>query len=83
MLVYITGYVAKSKRPRAETPRRSSEAEEKEDSEDSPVGVLQNIDLTQGLTRPSEQNSPEKYQVGRCHKNHQILINFKYFYGEL
>jgi hypothetical protein len=69
----IIGYVAKSKRPRAETPRRSSEAEEKEDSEDSPVAVLQNIDLTRGLTRPREQNSPEKYQVWRNHKNHQIL----------
>ncbi len=70
MLVYIIGYVAKSKRPRAETPRRSSEAEEKEDSEDSPVGVLQNIDLTRGFTRPSGQNRPEKYQVGRSHKNY-------------
>jgi hypothetical protein len=76
--VYITGYVAKSKRPRAETPRRSSEAEEKEDSEDSPGGVLQNIDLTRGFTRPSEQNSPEKYQVRRSHKNYQILKLLKF-----
>jgi len=62
--------VAKSKRPRAETPRRSSEAEEKEDSEDSPLVVLQNIDLTRGLNKPSGQHSPEKHQVGRSHKNY-------------
>jgi hypothetical protein len=66
--LWIIGYVAKSKRPRAETPRRSSEAEEKEDSEDSPVAVLQNIDLTRGFTKQSEKNSPEKYQGS--HKNY-------------
>jgi hypothetical protein len=76
--VYITGYVAKSKRPRPETPRRSSEAEEKEDSEDSPVGVLQNIDLTRGFTKQSEQNSPEKHQVGWSHINYQILKLLKF-----